>query len=394
MWLTVLRRPGSAFARRPLLLATVTAVASISPLFLVGAQAVQIGSELGLSPASLGRAVALFFGLTALSSATLGRAVQHWGARRSLVATMVGSTIALVSAALSQSVVHLALSMAVGGLANGAVHPSTNLLLVSNGDAPLGTSLGVKQAAPTVASLFAGLAVPVVALTVGWRWSFVTAAVVSLFLVYAVRMAPAPAGHETAGLSGRRATSIDGRLLLVVAVVSGCGGAAGNSLGTFLVDYGVRAVGLAEAAAGLAFALASVAGFTGRVAAGWLMDHTSRPGPLPLAGGLLLAGAVGHVLIGTGAPAGYVVGSLVAYGLGWAWPSLLHYAVVVGSPGGAARATGVLMTGFATGACLGPLVLGQLAHGLGYAAIWLVAAGSSALAGAALCVALRLRRSP
>lgn len=387
-------RPGSALARRPLLLATVTAVAAIAPLFLVGAQAVQIGAELGLGPAALGRAVAPFFGITALSSAILGRVVQRWGARRSLVATMVGTSVALVCVAFAQSVGQLAASMAIGGLANGAVHPSTNLLLASNSGAPLGLSLGVKQAAPTVTSLLAGLAVPAVALTVGWRWSFVAAAAVSLFLVCAVRQVSVAGRNATRAPAGRAAVSVDRRLLLTVAVVSGCGGAAGNSLGTFLVDYGVHGVGLAEAAAGFAFALASVAGLAGRVMVGRLMDLRSRPGPLLLAGGLLFAGAFGHLLIGLGTVAGYLVGSLVAYGLGWAWPSLLHYAVVVGSPGGAARATGVLMTGFAAGACLGPLLLGQVAHGAGYAALWWLAAALSAAAGAVLSVALWLRRSP
>ena len=39
-----------------------------------------------------------------------------------------------------------------------------------------GLSFGVKQAAIPVSTLLAGAAVPVVALTVGWRWAFVLAA--------------------------------------------------------------------------------------------------------------------------------------------------------------------------------------------------------------------------
>lgn len=381
-----------ALAGRPLLFATVTTTASISPLFLVGAQAVQIGADLRLSPATLGNAVALFFGLTALSSATLGRLVERAGVRVSLVATMAVSCASLAGVAAAQSVVHLALALALGGLANGAVHPSTNKLLAAeSARVPLGLSMGVKQSAPALAGLLAGLAVPVVALTVGWRWSFVAAAIPTFLLAFAaVRVAP----QEPRAARRERGAGIDARLLVVVAVGSGCGGAAGNSLGTFLVDYGANGAGLAEGAAGLTLALASAAGLLGRVGAGMLMDRPRGPGPVPLTIGLLVAGAVGHLLVSTGHAAAYVVGALVAYGLGWAWPGLLHYAVVVGHPGGAARATGVLMTGFASGGFLGPLVLGHVAHAVGYPVLWLTTATLSAVAAALLWWVHRRPESP
>lgn len=382
-----------ALAGRPLLFATVTTTASISPLFLVGAQAVQIGADLRLSPATLGNAVALFFGLTALSSATLGRLVERVGVRTSLVGTMAVSCVSLAGVAAAQSVVHLALALAVGGLANGAVHPSTNKLLsAESARVPLGLSMGVKQSAPTLAGLLAGLAVPVVALTVGWRWSFVAAAIPTFLLVFAAVRVVAP--QEPRAAHRERGAGIDARLLVVVAVGSGCGGAAGNSLGTFLVDYGANGAGLAEGAAGLTLAFASAAGLLGRVGAGMLMDRPRGPGAVPLTIGLLVAGTVGHLLIGTGHAGAYVVGALVAYGLGWAWPGLLHYAVVVGHPGGAARATGVLMTGFATGGFLGPLVLGHVAHAVGYPVLWLTTATLSAVGAALLWWVHRRPESP
>ncbi|MQA80550.1 MAG: MFS transporter [Streptosporangiales bacterium] len=381
-----------ALAGRPLLFATVTTTASISPLFLVGAQAVQIGADLRLSPATLGNAVALFFGLTALSSATLGRLVERAGVRVSLVATMVVSCASLAGVAAAQSVVHLALALAVGGLANGAVHPSTNKLLsAESARVPLGLSMGVKQSAPALAGLLAGLAVPAVALTVGWRWSFLAAAVPTFLLVFAAaRVAP----QEPREARPVRGGGIAGpRLLVVVAVGAGCGGAAGNSLGTFLVDYGANGAGVAEGAAGLTLAVASGMGLLGRIGAGMLMDRPRGPGPVPLTVGLLIAGTVGHLLVGTGNTVAYVAGAIVAYGLGWAWSGLLHYAVVVGHPAGAARATGVLMTGFASGGFLGPLVLGHVAHAVGYQVLWVTTAVLSAVSAVLLWCVHRIAES-
>ncbi|MGH3373186.1 MAG: MFS transporter [Actinoallomurus sp.] len=376
--------------RRPVFLATAATTLAGSPVFLFGGQAVQIGSDLELSPATLGVTVSLFFTLTALSSAVLGRAVQHTGVRWSLAATMTGSTVALLGLALSRSVVQLALSLALGGLANGAVHPSSNLLLASRSSrTPLGLSLGIKQSAPTAASIGSGLAVPLIALTYGWRWSFVGSAVLSVVLGCMAMRLPARLPGTATPTTVTPDAARGRRLLVMMAVAAGCGSAAGNSLGAFLVDYGVHDVGLAQASAGLAFALASMAGLCGRIVWGWVMDRRWSPRPLPLAIVLLLFGSTGYVLIGTGSPVAYVLGALVAYGFGWAWVTLLHYAVVSRHTDGAARATGVLMTGFAAGGFAGPLLLGQVAQGTGYHVVWFITACCNVVAGAVLWFALR-----
>lgn len=381
---------GSALSRRPVVLATAATTIAGSPVFLFGAQAVQIGSDLELSPATLGVTVSLFFTLTALSSAVLGRVVQRIGVRRALAATMTGSSLALLGLALSRSVVQLALFLALGGLANGAVHPSANLLLASRPSrTPLGLSLGIKQSAPTAASIGSGLAVPLIALTFGWRWSFAGTTVLSVALAcLATRLTDARPVVSASGSAAPDAARRRG-LLVMIAVAAGCGSAAGNSLGAFLVDYGVHYVGLAQASAGLAYALAGVAGLFGRVGCGWLMDRRWGPRPLPLTIALLLVGSTGYLLVGSGSPVAYVLGAFVAYGFGWAWAALLHYAVVSRYSDGAARATGVLMTGFATGGFSGPLLLGQVAQGTDYHVLWFITAGCNVVAACVLWAALR-----
>ena len=61
----------------------------------------------------------------------------------------------------------------LGGLGNAISHPATHLLLAREvSQNRQGLAFGIKQAAIPAATLIAGLAVPLVATTVGWRWAF------------------------------------------------------------------------------------------------------------------------------------------------------------------------------------------------------------------------------
>jgi MFS family permease len=361
--------------RRPVLLATLVTTIAISPVFLVGAQAVQIAPAVGLSIGSLGIVASVFFGSTALSSIGLGRVVQRRGARWGLLATMPTSGLALLGVASCRSVAQLALSLGVAGMANGVAQPSVNALLASEGvRLPLGMSQGIKETAAPAASIAAGLAVPLVALTLGWRWSCVGGAVLSLLVGIAALRVKATARrvdveNRPVGISpsGRRA-------LFVIAVVAGCGSVGGNTIGTFLVDFGVRGVHLAEGVAGIVFAIGGLGTVLGRLGFGWVADRPVARRPLRLTSVAMVIGSFGYLLIATANPANFVIGAVLAGMVGWGWSSLMHFAVVTTFRESIASATGVLIAGFATGSFVGPLVLGQLAEGVGYRLIWIVAA--------------------
>ena len=55
------------------------------------------------------------------------------------------------------------------------------------------------------------------------------------------------------------------------------------------------------------------------------------------------------------------VGVVLGFGLGWAWPGLMNFAVVRLHPQAPAAATSITQTGVYAGGCLGPLALGALA---------------------------------
>jgi len=175
----------SANARRPVRAATgalTTTIAVSIPVFLVGGLAVQIGDELGFSPAGLGLAVSAYFGASALASVPAGALVERYGS-----ATISRCAIGLASASLlavavgARSLWSLVAILALGAAANALGQLASNAALARHVPARRqGVSVGVKQAAIPISTLLAGVAVPTIALTAGWRWAFVVAAVPTL----------------------------------------------------------------------------------------------------------------------------------------------------------------------------------------------------------------------
>lgn len=387
------RRAGT---RANVFLATVATVVAVSPAFFVSAQAVEIDHSLRLTVADLGLAVAIFFGVTAASTAMLGRLVQRQGVRRGLMGTMTCTVLGLLCIAAAHSSAQLDAGLVVAGIGNGAVHPTANGLLAARQAGQPGRAFGLKQSAPTAASLVAGLVVPIIALTVGWQWSFVAMCVPGAAVAFLGRSVAAGNGRAAQPTTPHRVARRDADApLVVIAVAAAFGSAAGNVLAAFFVLYGVHAEHIPPSTAALVFALASFCGVVGRVTTGRVVDRT-RLAATSLAAGLAGMGVIGDLILASGSSAGVLTllaGGVVAFGLGWSWPGLLHYSVAMRDPSRAPRATGILMTGFASGACLGPLILGELTKVIGYSGVWHAAAVLNLLAGAVLVVGTRLRRS-
>ena len=352
-------------------------VAAVLPAFLVGALAVQLRDDLGIGPAGVGLATASLFAVTGLLARPVGLAVQRWGARRGLAAAAAGSALALVVAALAGSFAVLLLAMVIGGVANALAQPAANLSISrAIGPRRLGLAFGMKQSSIPAATLLGGLAVPGIALLVGWRWAFVAAAglavVVCLTALLAGRRPPAAAAGD-ADVPDR---GFPRRGLLVLTVGGGLSAAASTCLGVFLVDSGVRA-GLSPAAAGLLFAACSALGLVGRIGFGWGIDRHPGRSTFVLIANLLTVGAAGYLLLAAATPALYIVGGLLAYGAGWTWTGLFHFAIVRENRVAAASATGFVQTGLSLGAALGPLLFGLAAQQWSYPVAWAATAALS-----------------
>jgi MFS family permease len=280
----------------------------------------------------------------------------------------------------AQSVTALLAVLAVAGLANAVCQPAINLFMADQVALDRqGIAFGIKQSAIPAAVLISGLALPVLALPLGWRPTFALCAAAALAVALVVRRA-AP---SFAAPPERPRPPRPSRALVVTAVGAALASAGPNALGTYLVASAVD-VGIAEGAAGLLSATGSATSLVVRVVVGHRADRRRDYGFSAMVA-LLVAGAGGFALLAIGEPAPFVAGALIAFALGWGWPGLFNLAVVAANREAPGAATGVSQVGIYVGAAAGPAVYGLLATEIGYPAAWggagclcLVAAGAIA----------------
>ncbi|MFI0791649.1 MFS transporter [Micromonospora rubida] len=382
--------PGAA--RHPLRAgagAVATTVACVLPVFLVGGLAVQMGADLGFSPAGLGLVVSVYFGVSALASMPSGALVERLGpavVARAGILLSAGSMLAV--AALARSYPVLVGLLALGAAANALGQLASNAALVRHvPPRRQGLSFGVKQAAVPLSTLLAGLAVPTIAVAAGWRWAFVAGTVAALAALPLVPAREARPGRPT---GDRRAGGATGALVLV-GVAATLAAAAANALGTFLVDSAAGR-GLSPSMAGLTLTLGSVVCVAARIGSGWLADRRDG-GHVAVIAGMLVVGALGLVLLALTGPVPLVAGVVLGFGLGWAWPGLMTFAVARLHPQAPAAATSITQTGVYAGGCLGPLALGATATVFGYPTMWLAAATAMLGSAALMLTAARLLRA-
>ena len=377
----------------PILSTLVVAIAATTvvalPTLLVGGLAVLLERDLDFGPSQLGVAVAASFGTGALAAAPIGRLVEHVGPRATMRLGLAFAATSLLGIGLvARSWILLVPFVAIAGLGVTTTQLGTNVLLARRiPPVRQGLAFGAKQAAVPLASLLAGLAVPVVGLTLGWQAAFLLAAaavpLVALALPDADRPAPrsqdAPADAPFRGL-------------LVLAVGVAFASAAGNSTPAFIVASAVDR-GLAEGQAGLVLAAGSIVGIAIRVLAGWGGDRLGR-GSLRLVAGLLVTGAAGFAGLAVAEQPSLIVAStMLAFGGGWGWAGLVILAVSRTNPGATGRAMGIVQVGPMSGAVFGPLTFGFAAEHVGYGAAWALMA-TFALIGAATILASRRRLRP
>lgn len=377
--------PAPVSERRLQVAAVSVALTGTLPVFLTGALAVQIGRDLTFGPARLGIATGAFFGAAATGSALMGRLAERIGPGRAMRTAALASAVLQTSVALAPGYLAVVASLTVAGLFNSLAQVGANLML-AKGIRPerQGWALAIKQAGMPGATLLGGLAVPALGVTVGWRWAFVAGAAGAVAAAASVPVgAVAPGGRRPAD---RRVDVPLGPLVLLAAAV-GFAAAANGTLATFVVSAGVDA-GLGESAAGLVLTVGSAAGITMRLLVGARADR--RGGRhLPVVSVLLAGGAIGYLLLAPGLVPTHLLGALVAFGSGWAWPGLFNLAVVRLNPSAPAAATGITQTGVYVGALTGPIAFGVVVDTAGYGLAWTLAGLASAGAAAGVTAGRR-----
>ncbi|MFB9386437.1 MFS transporter [Pseudonocardia petroleophila] len=370
---------------RAVLGAVTTTTVSVLPVFLTAGLAVQISAELGFDPAGLGLVVALFFGVSALASLPCGWLVERYGSGPTSRLAVLGAALVMAAVALfARSYPALVAILLGSAWCNVLGQLAANLTLARYVPADrLGLSFGVKQAAIPAATLLAGASVPAVALTLGWRWAFVMGAGLALA---ALLVAPRDtAGREpTPATPGERATGA----LSVIGLAAGLAAASSSALGIFLVASAVDQ-GIDPAAAGLTLTLGSVVGLTLRLLHGWAADRRSG-GHVAVVAGSLVLGAGGLALLAVPGTPALVIGTVLGFGLGWAWPGLLQFAVVRLNPSAPAAATSIVQVGVYGGGFVGPVGFGFLAAHVSFPTAWLVGAVTMLVAAALMGLGRRM----
>lgn len=366
---------------RLMALAILVVTVSTQPVFLLGAAFLQIGDELGFGPTGLGVLTALFFLTASVSSAPLGKMVERIGWQRAMRINVVASlTMTLLIAAVARHIIVLGLLLVLAGSVYGLANPSANQALADHVD-PRRRALvfGLKHAGIPLSSLVAGLAVPVIVLTVGWRPAFVTALALGGIVLALIPGEHIPAGSHGGAPDPRRAVApLSPHLLTALALASSFATWAAIALSTYLVAAAVD-VGFTEAEGGLLLFAGSGVSITARVSIGALTDRVGGRGFGAMAT-LTGLGAVVFLLLVTASGPAFAALVVAGFATGWAWPGLMTYTVVNANAGSAASSSAITQAGVFVGAGFGPVILGAIIDRWGFDAAWITVAVALAIA--------------
>ncbi len=378
----------TAFQLGPVIISIGIAISAVLPVFLTGALAVQIRQQLDFTPSLLGAAVATFFFFAAAGSFISGHLSHRVDGYVVIKSCMILSSLVLFTiAAVRVDYASLVALLAAAGAVNGALQPHVNLF-VSRAIPPRrqGFAFGVKQAAVPLATFLAGLAVPTVALTIGWRFAYLATAPLGVIFFFLTPKSVLPTRDELANqISSSRPAPIP---MAMLGIGMGLGTGAANSFGAFIVSFAVHA-GWKPGFAGLLIVVGSAIGVTARIGHGLAADRRHGKHFLVAAGSVAIGGA-GYLLLATAYSWIILPATVICYGAGWGWNGLFIFGLVRNFPRHAGYATGTVQSGAYVGSVLGPLAFGFVVDNAGYPVAWAIAAFSAFLAAIAVWFARRL----
>ena len=365
--------PDRLVAWRGVAPAFVATMASMLPGFLIAGLAVQIRADIGLSLSGLGILIGVFFGSAAVVSPAMGRFAESSGWANGLRVATVLTGISLSGIGwLATSTPSLAFFYVIGGLGSALAQIASNLAVARCVDVSRqGLVFGLRHASVPAAAMLAGLAVPTIALTVGWRWGFRGAV-----LLAAIAAITIPAREEAhvinppreAAATGRRQPATPLRLLILLAIAVGLGTGGGDTVGAFIVSFAVEQ-GVTEESAGLLLAIGSLCGLASRVVSGWLIDRRQHA-DLTAVAAMIAIGMGGVILLNITGVVGLVIGALIAFTSAWGWAGLFTFAIVKDNPDAPATASGITQVGKYLGAAVGPPIFGTIADRVSFTAAW------------------------
>ncbi|MEN5094711.1 MFS transporter [Pseudomonas protegens] len=339
------------------------AIGTLGPLLI---------ADLGVAPHWLGWLVMSAFGLAAVLSLWAGPLVNRLGIRRGL-ALLFWATLAGYGLLVSlPGFAGLLLALAICGVAQALANPVTNLLVAECVEARSKAAVvGLKQSGVQLSALIAGLLLPPLAGSLGWRAALACLLLPTLLLaLWGPKVAPGSAAGKTMSLKIPRPNS---RLTLLLSVQL-CVGLVLSSFVTFLGVFAARQ-GVAVGETGAMVAGFGVMGILARTLLTPLAARMAEESWLLLT--LLLLASLALAVTAQATPQAHWPLWFGALGMGLTAVathaiamSMLLRDPAFGSP---ASASGLLSAGFFAGFALGPVLFGAVQQGVAdFASAWLM----------------------
>ncbi len=373
--------------------AIVSTLASL-PVFLIGTLAIQIRASLHFDSGTLGVIVATYYLGAAIASLPGGRLSERVGGIRVMkLGVLLLILLLLLIDFAADSVALLLGIVAIAGLVSGMLQPALNLFL-SRRITPnsQGLAFGIKQASIPLASSLGGIAVPLIALTIGWRQVFTIAAACALLSYFFIPKPRYALADSKSGVLADTKIEIPKTALITLSFALALGLVAASGLTSFLVTFAVHDH-MSKATAGWIAGLGSGCTVVSRIAIGIFTDRKQGKHFITMAT-MLFVGALGFIFLFFGAAHDnsllIIIGSVVALGIGWGWNGLFNYAVVKSCAEAPARATGITQVGGRLGSVVGPVVVGIIINHASFQIAWVFCGMSMLLSGIVMLIGRRL----
>ena len=384
----------------PLAAMLLTQIAAAMALATVPVLATEIARDSGVPASAVGAYSALVFGAAMFSSAASGALIARLGALRANQLVVAASGLALL-VTLPASLPAIVLGALLVGAGYGPNTPTGSHLLASvTPPQRRGVVYSIKQSGAQIGAMLAGLVLPWVAVSAGWRSALVTATVLIVVTAAAVtplqRMLPGTPARD--GAPSRPSVRAAMRAVLATPALRRLTAAAfvlmalHAAFQTFTVAFLVEHVGLALTTAGGLFALLAGAGSVARIVLGWAADRLAAPRTVLIA--TSVAGAAACALFATfdaaWSPAAMAITCVLAGAASAGW-----YGVFLAE---VARQAPAQRVGLATGGALFFVYSSIVAGPLAFSALVTVTASwptaLATMAGVTLLATVNLLRMP
>lgn len=372
--------------QRPIAGAVTYTVVGVLPLYLTSAQTTRLQAELGFGKTEFGIMVAAFYLASSIGSRRIGPVLDRGGPSRGFrgSALLTVASASLIAVA-GRGWVTLALFLAIAGLANSFGQIASNLAIaevVRRGKQ--GFAFSAKQAAVPTGAMLAGLVVPWMGVDLSWRVIYGIAALIAAGLVLIV-----PRYDLVPRLDATEKTRLTAPLVYLM-VAAALAGGIGNSVASFVADAAVT-TGFSSGTAARLLTLGSVVAILTRITAGMAADRRAKTGVAEMTALMILAVLGLLVLsVATEFPSIFIAGVVLSFAGAWGWQGVMFYTVIRTIPMPAATSTGAVASAAYFGTVTLPPLVGAVAEGMSYAAVFTGAAALIALSMAAIHMGRRL----